>query len=656
MFDQLIASLAILKVNYDKGQDYIGNFVPIVAESLRSAPRPEVSTQELQEIVFKSFGLRIPQSALSTILKRAAKRGYVKRTGGIYLRNDTALGSLPTASARAEVLRQLGALVRKLMDFCKSKYGIDWSEEEAEAALLSYLQEHSTPLLAAALKGEQILAPPPTVEHSEFLVNAFIAQLHGADPEGFKFLETIVKGTILANALLYPDLGGIAQKFERTEAYLDTKLVLRALGLTRPEMKSACRDLLELLYQQSIELRCFRHTYDEIWRILDACKFAMQDPARARRAYGDAVDFFIENKYTPSDIELLKEKLKDELAGLRITIKEKPAHRPELTVAESRLGLELQASVGYHSDEALQHDLDSLTGIHRLRNGEFPQRLESCRAIFITMNSNLVEASERFFAAEYRHARGAIPRCMMQQSFGTLVWLKKPLSAPELPRKRIIADCYAALNPSDSLWKGYLGEIDRLQTRGNISEQDFNLLRYSIAARTALMDLTFGDPETFTEETVEEVLEKAKAAAQAEVQVQLESERAKRLEAETRASQVEALAKAQHDAQLRRLSNLAAKWGLWISQLTLWMGFLFLALGIYVTLPKPFPELPGQWWKLITPVILLLFSLFTLFHLVHGTTLKSIVRTLEVRMSHFLERFLIRLIDPLNLTGEQHGG
>ena len=169
------------------------------------------------------------------------------------------------------------------------------------------------------------------------------------------------------------------------------------------------------------------------------------------------------------------------------------------------------------------------------------------------------------------------------------------------------------------------------------------------------MDLTFGDPETFTEETVEEVLEKAKAAAQAEVLRQLESERAKRLEAETRASQVEALAKALHDAQLRRLSNLAAKWGLWISRLTLWMGFLILALGIYVTLPRPFPELPGEWWKLITPVILLLFSLFTLLHLVHGTTLKSIVRTLEVRMSHFLERSLIRLIEPLNLTDEQHG-
>ena len=44
---------------------------------------------------------------------------------------------------------------------------------------------------------------------------------------------------------------------------------------------------------------------------------------------------------------------------------------------------------------------------------------------------------------------------------------------------------YAALNPSNELWKLYLSEIDRVQKDGEISEADFNLLRFSTVARSA---------------------------------------------------------------------------------------------------------------------------------------------------------------------------
>ncbi len=61
MHPQAIPSLAILKVNWDRGVDYIDNFVPFVAECLRGAPEPEVSMAYLQKAMIDSFGLRIPQ-------------------------------------------------------------------------------------------------------------------------------------------------------------------------------------------------------------------------------------------------------------------------------------------------------------------------------------------------------------------------------------------------------------------------------------------------------------------------------------------------------------------------------------------------------------------------------------------------------------------
>ena len=43
MNEPLVASLAILKVNWDRGQDYVANYVPFVAECLRKAPHDEIS-------------------------------------------------------------------------------------------------------------------------------------------------------------------------------------------------------------------------------------------------------------------------------------------------------------------------------------------------------------------------------------------------------------------------------------------------------------------------------------------------------------------------------------------------------------------------------------------------------------------------------------
>jgi hypothetical protein len=82
MSDRTITSLAILKVNWDHGRDYIENFVPFVAESLSPMPQQEVSLPELQAAIYENFGLHIPQGALKTVLRRAAKKGYLRRARG----------------------------------------------------------------------------------------------------------------------------------------------------------------------------------------------------------------------------------------------------------------------------------------------------------------------------------------------------------------------------------------------------------------------------------------------------------------------------------------------------------------------------------------------------------------------------------------------
>ena len=70
----LLYSLAILKVEWDAGRDYIQSFLPFVLEALRSSDKPYISIVEVQSFISQEFGLKIPQGALKTILQRSIKK------------------------------------------------------------------------------------------------------------------------------------------------------------------------------------------------------------------------------------------------------------------------------------------------------------------------------------------------------------------------------------------------------------------------------------------------------------------------------------------------------------------------------------------------------------------------------------------------------
>ncbi len=644
MAERVIASLAVLKVNWDAGRDYIDNFVPFVVECIRTARDPEVSLPELQTDILSTFGLRIPQTALKTILKRAFKAGYLKRSEGIYIRDDSAVEKINVAAARDVALRRHEALVRKLIDFCETKYRVKWSQEEAEVALLSYLEEHSVPILAAAVEGELVIVPPASVKHAEFLVNAFIADVHTADPEGFDFLETVVKGRMLADVLLYPEIGMVHKKFEAVQVYLDTPFILRALGLAGKNMETPCLEFVNLLYEENARLMVFEHTRDEIHGILDVAIKALRSKGFIDHAFGETLQFFIDSKYQASDVEFTIARLEESFRRLHIHVRTKPAHTAPLGLNETSLQSWLQGSVGYRRQEALYHDLDCLTAIHRLRRGQLFRSIENCRAVFVTTNSALARTSAAFFRDEFRNMIGAVPHCVLDDVLATLVWLKRPLKMPDLPRKRIIADCYAALNPPDALWRMHLKEMDHLRQEGRITEDDYQLLRHSMDARRALMDITFGDPDTFTEGTVPEVLERAKAAARADAQEALKTERVARLDAEQRATVAEAAAEAHIRAQFNRLRDIGAAIGRWAARTASVLAVACLGLGVYLTLPSPFPPPTGAKMKLLAPALLLILAILTVAHLFMGTTVISITRRFELYVSRIVTTGLCKLV------------
>jgi hypothetical protein len=606
MNQDLINSLAILKVNFDREVDYIENFVPFVAESLRGAPQPEVSTTQLQELMLERFGLRIPQGALKTIVGRLVKKGYARRHHRMVLRNDGALAELDFTKVQAEALRQNRALIDKFVRFCRARYAVELTEERAESVLVGYLKELSGPVLAATVQGEALPELGSPREKDFFLFHSFVAHLCESDPEGFRYLETVVKGNMLANVLFFPaEIGAVKQRFSHVEIYFDTSCLLRALGFGPRAFRDQYRELMGILYELNADLRCFEHTLHEMIGVLDFSRVALQNP-RGIDSNSEVLRYFVRNDFSSSDVELIIAGLEHRLNTLRVRVKQRPPFVDRLGIDERRLESVLHDEVGYHRNETLRHDVDSLAAIYRLREGRPLYTIERCGALFVTDNSALVEASKRFFREEYGSQTSRVPHCILDHHLTTLVWVKKPLDVPDLPRRAIVADCYAALNPSDALWRMYLREIERLQESGELSENDYYLLRFSTQAEMLLTETTMGDPAYVTEGTVREIYSRAMMELGAEDREALEEERAERLReregrlrAERMAEDAEARRRAERRVQRERIARFSVKVGGALGNVARALLFIVqIAIAATSFLPS-ISSLLGNWWWLL---------------------------------------------------------
>jgi hypothetical protein len=504
--------------------------------------------------------------------------------------------------------------------------------------LLSYLQNRSTPILTTAIEGSVYGTVYSISDKSSYLINSFIKKLADTDPIGFEQIETIVKGHMLANALCFSDLGKIDKKIKNLEIYFDTNFLLRALGFCNEAMRDASRELLDILYELKVDLRCFEHTYREIAGVLGAIAHCLRDPRYHRQSSGETFDYFIQKNLTPSDAELEISRLKNSLRSLRVFIKEKPHYKKHLSIDELKLQEILKKEVHYSNDEALIHDLDSLISIHRLRDGRNYSEIETCKAIFITNNPKVAKASAKYFTEECGERN--VLHCVLDHILTTVVWLKKPLEVKELPRKKIIADCYAALNPSNTLWKKYLDEINKLQKKDSISENDYFLLRYSMEARQLLLDLTVGDANTFTEGTVQEVLERARAEVRAEAEEACQEERNRRLEAEQTLTQSQTKFNAREVERNKKIKSFSVKIGRSLAIAIYVLSMMVIGFAIYISYPFTQPDFPPITTNIILPAILIILFVFSLCNLAFGLTMRTLIRKLEVRISKRFEKYI----------------
>lgn len=642
--NQVITSLAILLVNWDQGKTYLDNFVPFVGRCIVLLQPEVVSIQDLQQKMLDEFGFRIPQNSLKTILKKSERKGYIHREDNAYIPNYEVLQALDVEPVRQEILRNHDALLQKLIKFASERYSKSFTNKEGERLLLSYIKQHDIELLGSVVAGEPIPEIEGQLDRTKsYLIHAFVRHTYESDPEGFKYLDTIVKGHMLSNALIFPDLGKLERRFHRTSVYCDTALLLRTLGYEGSSRQAACRELRDLLHELGADIRCFRDTRYEIYNILYACKLALGAPD-TQKSYGPAFRYFSESGFGPADLELEMATLDKKIERLGIRIVEKPEYAEEYQIDESRLSEILDAELKYSPDreKALEHDVDCLSAIYRLRKGQSFYSIEDCSSIFVTPNNTLCRVSAEFFQEEGYIRVGSIPMAITDYALTNVLWLKKPMAAPNLPQKYITAECYAAMEPGEHLWRKYLDKISQLKDREEISGDDYYLLRYTQEARNQLTDITMGDDEAFVEGTTQEILERVRQSIREQDLTELATERKKREEAE-RKLRLEQTIRAEREETLNlNVERISRRMAFFTSRIVFGILEALLVSGAVYSLVGP----QLRWWNLTLFIAAVTFVVFTLYSLFSDRTVKDWLYRFENLLQNRIQRILKRWFVP----------
>lgn len=509
MYKNTICSLAILTSNWQLNKrDYIEIFIPFIATLISKKKYKKICLDEIVADFQNEFGLIIPYHPMETILVRAKRRGLINKSGNAFYPNLETISKYEFSGEAQNQIRQQEKVINEIMLYAKSTYNYEMTTENVEHSLIAFLKDYDLEILFAA-EDKGLLPEVSATKKDKFIIYKYISTVYESEPTLFGFIIDIAIGNLMANSIFYRDFSKFVGKLKDVCFYLDTPFIFRLIGLEGDERLSVYEEFIKTLHNEGACIKLFRHTYEESYEILEEClnwvENVSYDPSRASAI----LRYFVENNYTRIDVQRFINRIDSILSSNYIensNVVEKPDKQEfkDYNEDESKIQ-ELIVDVyksynplfnEYEKAITLRRDVDSITSIYILRKGINPRNIKDAGHIFMTTNSAIAFAARKYEL----HRNGIkhnIPACLTDTFIGTLLWLQSPAKIFAINKRKIIADCYAALKPDAKLIKKYLIEVEKLYTEKQIDENVYYFLRRDSMAFELLEEKTMGDADSF---------------------------------------------------------------------------------------------------------------------------------------------------------------
>jgi hypothetical protein len=477
-------------------------FCTYILYSLEVSSAKSLTYNTMCENISSEFGLNLPMQIIRVCIRILKKQNKIKSLpGGNGFKIEDGSFNLKEFNNKRESFREKEiCLINKLQKYVLS-FNQNWDYDQSKKYLTDFLLTNQN---AAKLftdgsvynKNNNYISP-------NYYVGKFITTLLNNDSEITEYLIDIVSGLMIYIGIFQTDdyQQEKERKFKGTNFYIDTKLLLRAMGYSWKLEVESTRKLLNLIVEDYGGNICvFNHTIGEIeCALLNASenlKNNKQISDYELRMYAEL------NNCDEYDFELYKDEVRKKITNdlnyyIQPDLNWNDTNLNKFNIDWEKLSDYISNNHPHWKKRAIENDVNSINYINILRKGNYTAKFGGKKKlpVFITSNIFLVNDIKQYIINNMDKDSMGNDRGTSNWSTNRLpivsdsmimcrLWLPKAKSLLSIPTLTLARDAYAAQQADDKFYEKLKFTANDLSKKHNI-----NLIDISEVRRTKLEEL-----------------------------------------------------------------------------------------------------------------------------------------------------------------------
>lgn len=529
-----LASYALILNSMDCNKSFIGQFVPFLLAVLKQKKDSQVKAFEIPALIKDQFGLQIPKLAMLSIINCAKKQGLLtKGVDQFIYPTEDALEQNHTLEVSQTIQQKQELIIQDFIDFVQTNHHLQLDKETANEQFSLFFQKNSLPfLLSSHAPSQELISKQQSEESQLYYFYSYIIHLdHNHNADFLKHITDIAFGYILTSLILSEgEDESLTPQLQGMQIFLDTPIIIKLLGLEGKERQEAQEELVHMLQKERAVLLLLQHTYQEIMSILQDVANKINTASPDSLYLGKALRSCMYFGLSKADIEACIASFSDFLKKYEISLVDTTYTRLEnqqynidhtkLTeIIKSIYGSVASPEVVQSREHSIELDVKSIAEVSARRKGVRPTEFSKSISFLLTSNTGLIAATRKLILENDSSSKRFIPPCLTDSFVTTLLWSKAPAQIEQLNKKKMIADCYAALLPDQNTLKKFLLRVETLKEKRKITPRMYKLRMYRVTQELLHTRAQSMSVDDMPDVTIIEILDGVKQKAEEQASV-----------------------------------------------------------------------------------------------------------------------------------------
>ena len=495
------------------GNNIMETYYPFFASIIYTNKYQTIDEYVLQKDFMAKYNFTPTIPFIRQVLSIGLENNSIKSLAGKFVPDFPALKAHIFDSSQFD--QTWSNMVLMFQQFCID-FNSSYDPANAADDILKYIEQNDYQMILPI----EINTNTTTTNSFEYQWIRFISELKHTDKEMLNFISAISASNIYKEALFYEV--SETDTFDGLNVYLDTPMVFALLGMDSRERANSYQLLIKDMVSFGCNVYILDNNFTEISGIIERSSNWARSSSYSIAKANKVAKYLHDLELTTEESIEFCESLEDKLNELNITIKATHYNIQDASFQEDELTLfnmvkdkydEQNMGISAEKSESIATDVRSIIMIYNERQGRTAVKVQKCGHVLLTINSVLANVSKKYESNQSINS-GHIPACISADLFGALLWMFTPQSNLEYHKNKLLADCYAALQPNQKLLDRYMESLESAKNSGEIEEKKYLFMRSHSLVSNALMNVTKGDYARFNDKTYLEVWDDIQLTAQ----------------------------------------------------------------------------------------------------------------------------------------------